>query len=132
MQIKLNTTMSIGIIASLIWFNCFFGYGLYYGAQETNTWLNNVQQRCDGALESENDLAILIERKEERVAQIAENRTSWTKCRSVVRAVYQRHMLDVYKGLPFLLAEDFATLGFGWLVAWLAIIITRRIRRGSA
>jgi hypothetical protein len=132
MQIKLNATMSIGIIASVIWFNCFLGYGLYYGALETSTWLNNVQQRCDVELQSRNDLAILIGRTEDRVAQIAENRTSWTKCRSFVRTVYRQHMLDVYKGLPFLLAEDFATLGFGWLAACLAFLITRRIRRGSA
>jgi hypothetical protein len=128
MQIKLNTLTWTGIIVSVIWFNLFMGYFLYYRAQSSNKYYIEASKSCDSVLQSSNDLAILLERKEDRIAQQTENRAKWKKCRDDIRQPYRRKLGNIYKRVPFVAAAGLGTITFGWLIAWFGIVITRWIR----
>jgi hypothetical protein len=130
-QIKLNAATWIGIIVSMIWFNLFMGYFLYYRAQGPNQYLEAANNACDSALQAGNDIAILIERKDERVAKQAENRAKWKQCRADIQPPYRRRLDHIYRRIPFVAAAGLGTVTFGWLIAWLAIQVSSRIRRRS-
>ena len=129
MQVKLNALTWTGIIVSVIWFNFFIGYFLYYRAQGPNKYFIEASNSCDSALQSSNDVAILLERKEDRVAQQAENRAKWKQCRGEIQQPYRRSLDKIYRRIPFVAAAGLGTVTFGWLVAWFAILVARRIRR---
>jgi|ERR1039458_9380020 len=129
MQIKLNTVTWIGIIVSVIWFNLFMGYFLYYRARSPNKYFIEASASCDRALQLSNDSTILLERKEDRVAQQTENRAKWKKCRDAIHQPYRRRLRNIYKRIPFVAAAGLGTITFGWLITWLGIVVTRRIRR---
>ena len=128
MQIRLNGWQGIGILVSSVWLICFAVYFLYY-AQDTNRYFREARKSCDSVLQSNNDVAILIERTEDRVSQIAENRAKWTKCRNDARKLRYLTIGDAYQRVPLLFVVDIGTVAFGWLVAWLGIVIVRRKRR---
>lgn len=132
MQVRLNALTWAGIIVSVIWFNLFMGYFLYYRAQGPNTYFIEATNACDSALQARNDLAVLIERKEDRIAQQSENRTKWKQCRDDIRQPYRRRLDRIYRRIPFVAAAGLGTVTFGWLVAWLVIQIARRIERRSS
>ncbi|HEY5505076.1 MAG TPA: hypothetical protein VIK28_07950 [Sedimentisphaerales bacterium] len=85
MKIQVDVLKAVGIIVSIIWLACFIGYGLNYEAQDANKYLSVPNEFCDVTLQQRNDAAILIERKEDRVAQQAANRATWKACRDNVR-----------------------------------------------
>jgi len=128
-QIKISALTWTGIIVSVIWFNLFLGYFLYQRALSPNRFLIEASNSCDNVLQSSNDLAILIERKEERVAQQTANRAKWKKCRDDIQQKYRRRLGNVYKRMPFAAAAGLGTITFGWLVAWFGIVVTRWIRQ---
>jgi hypothetical protein len=132
MQARLNALTWAGIIVSVIWFNLFMGYFLYYRAQGPNTYFIGATNACDSALQARNDLAVLIERKEDRIAQQSENRVKWKQCRDDISQPYRRRLDRIYKRIPFVAAAGLGTVTFGWLVAWLVIQIARRIERRSS
>jgi hypothetical protein len=83
-------------------------------------------------LRSSNDAAVLLERTEDRIAQIAENRIKMEKCRDDVHKPYRQKLGKVYRSVPFLAAAGLGTITFGWLIAFLAIAIARWIKaRGN-
>jgi hypothetical protein len=129
MQVKLNSATWTGIIVSVIWFNLFVGYFLYYRAQGPNKYLTDAIAECDSALQAGNDTAILIERKDERVAQQTANRAKWKQCRDDIHVPYRRRLDRIYRRLPFVAAAALGTITFGWLIAWLGIQLTRRAKR---
>ena len=129
MQIKLNAPTWIGIILSVIWFNLFMGYFLYYRAQDSNRYFIEASNACDNALQSSNDSAILIERKDERVSQQAKNRAVWKKCRDDVQVPYRRKLDRIYKRIPFVAAAGLGTITLGWVLAWFGILLGKRIRQ---
>jgi hypothetical protein len=129
MQIKLNALTWVGIVLSVIWFNLFMGYFLYYRAQGSNRYFMQASNACDNALQSNNDSAILIDRKDERVAQQAKNRVVWKKCRDDLQVPYRRKLDRIYKRIPFVAAAGLGTITFGWVFAWCGILFARRIRR---
>ncbi len=128
-QLKLNTATWAGIILSVIWFNLFVGYFLYYRAQGPNSYFIEATNACDRALQSSNDLAILIEGKDERVAQQTANRAKWKLCKDEIQLPYRRRLDKIYKRIPFVAAAGLGTVTFGWLAAWAGILLVRRIRR---
>lgn len=128
-QIKLNTIAWIGIVVSVIWFNLFMAYFLYYRAREPNRYYIEAVKDCDSALQSGNDLAILIDGKDQRIAQQAENRAKWKKCRDNIQEPYRRKLDRTYERVPFVAAAGLGTITFGWLVALLGILIARRIKK---
>ena len=129
MQMKLKALTWTGIIVSVIWFNLFMGYFLYYRAQGPNKYFIEASRACDSALQSSNDVAILLERKEDRVAQQTENRAKWKKCRGDIHELYRRRLDNIYRRVPFVAAAGLGTVTFGWLIAWFGILVGRRIRR---
>ena len=129
MQMKLKALTWTGIIVSVIWFNLFMGYFLYYRAQGPNKYFIEASSACDSALQSSNDVAILLERKEDRVAQQTENRAKWKKCRGDIHKLYRRRLDNIYRRVPFVAAAGLGTVTFGWLIAWFGILVGRRIRR---
>jgi hypothetical protein len=129
MQIRLNAPTWAGIILSVIWFNLIMGYFLYYRAQDSNRYFIEASNACDNALQSSNDSAILIDRKDERVSQQAKNRTVWKKCRDDVQVPYRRKLDRIYKRIPFVAAAGLGTITFGWVLAWFGMLLARRIRR---
>jgi hypothetical protein len=129
MQMKLKALTWTGIIVSVIWFNLFMGYFLYYRAQGPNKYFIEASSACDSALQSSNDVAILLERKEDRVAQQTENRAKWKKCRGDIHEPYRRRLDNIYRRVPFVAAAGLGTVTFGWLIAWFGILVGRRIRR---
>jgi hypothetical protein len=129
MQIKLNALTWVGIILSVIWFNLFMGYFLYYRAQGSNRYFIEASNACDNALQLSNDSAILIDRKDERVAQQTKNRAEWKKCRDDVQVPYRQRLDKIYKRIPFVAAAALGTITFGWVFVWIVILLARRIRR---
>jgi hypothetical protein len=128
-QIKLNALTWAGIVVSVIWFNLFMGYFLYYRAQGPNSYFIKASNACDRALQARNDLAILIERKDDRVAQQTENRAKWKQCRDDISEPYRRRLDKIYKRVPFVAAAGLGTVTFGWLTVWFGSLLVRRIRR---
>jgi hypothetical protein len=131
MQIKLNALSWLGIVLSVIWFNFFMGYFLYYRAQDPNRYFIDASNVCDNALQASNDSAILIDGKDERIAQQATNRAVWKKCRDDVQLPYRRKLDRIYKRIPFVAAAALGTITFGWVLAWSGILLARRIKRRS-
>jgi hypothetical protein len=129
MQIKLNALTWTGIVLSVIWFNLFMGYFLYYRAQGPNKYFVDATNTCDSALQVGNDVAILLDRKEDRLAQQTENRAKWRLCRDNINQPYRRRLDKIYKRIPFVAAAGLGTVTFGWLVAWFASQLYRRIRK---
>jgi hypothetical protein len=129
MQIKLSTVTWIGIVASVIWLNLFMGYFLYHRARGPNKYFIEAVAACDAALQSSNDLAILLDQKEDRVARQAANRAKWKECRNDIRQPYRRRLGKIYKRIPFVAAAGLGTITFGWLIAWFGIVVTRWIRK---
>jgi hypothetical protein len=129
MQIKLNALTWVGIVLSVIWFNLFMGYFLYYRSQDSNRYYIEASSACDNALQSSNDSAILIDRKDERVAQQTKNRAAWKKCRDDVQVPYRRKLDRIYKRVPFVAAAGLGTITFGWVLAWCGILLARRLKR---
>jgi hypothetical protein len=121
-----------GIVVSVIWFNLFVGYFLYYRAQGPNNYFIEATNACDNALQTGNDKAILIEPSKDRIAQQAVNRAKWRQCRDDINPPYRRSLSKIYKRIPFVAAAGLGTVTFGWLVAWAGILIARRIRRRSS
>jgi len=121
-----------GIVVSVIWFNLFVGYFLYYRALGPNSYFIEATNACDSAAQAENDKAILIEPAEDRVAQRAAIKAKWKKCRDDINQPYRQSLSEIYKGIPFVAAAALGTVTFGWLVAWAGILIARRIRRRSS
>lgn len=113
----------------MIWFNLFVGYFLYHQALRPNKILIETINECDSTLKSSNDSAILIERKEDRVAQQSENRAKWTKCRDDLQQRYRRRLDKIHTRIPFVAAAALGTITFGWFIVGFGIIVTRLIRR---
>jgi hypothetical protein len=130
-QIKLNALAWTGIAVSVIWFNLFVGYSLYHRAQSPNRYFMEATRSCDNVLQSSDDIAILLERKEDRISHQAENRAKWKKCRDDINERYRRRLDNIYKRIPFIAAAGLGTITFGWLIAWCGIVVSRRIRRRS-
>ena len=129
MKIQVDVLKSVGIIVSIIWLVGVIGYGLNHEAQDANNYFKIANELCDSTLQQRNDAAILIERKEDRVAQQAANRARWKACRDDIRDPYRQLIAAVYKRAPLWLAAGFGTTALGWLVAWFGIVIARRIKR---
>jgi hypothetical protein len=129
MPVKLNAATWTGIILSVIWFNLFMGFFLYYRARAPNNYFIGATHACDYALQLSNDQAILIENKDERVAQQAANRAKWKLCRDDIQLPYRRRLDKIYRRIPFVAAAGLGTVTFGWLVAWAGILLVRRMRR---
>jgi len=128
MQIKLTALTWIGIVISMIWFNLFMGYFLFYRAQGPNKYFLEANKTCNSILRSSNDAAILLERKEDRVAQQSENRANWKKCRDDIRQPYRQRISKIYKRIPFVAAAALGTITFGWLIAWFGILVARLMK----
>jgi hypothetical protein len=107
-------------------------YFLYYRAREPNRYFIEAIRDCDSALQSRNDLAILIDRKDERIARQAENRANWKICRDDIRLPYRQRLDRANRRIPFLAAAGLGTITFGWLVALLGVMIARRIKKTSS
>jgi hypothetical protein len=105
------------------------GYYFYDRAQGPNKYFLEASNTCDSVAQSNNDAAILLERKEDRVAQQTENRAKWRKCRENIQQRYRKRLDKTYKRIPFVAAAGLGTVTFGWLIAWFGILIARRIRR---
>jgi hypothetical protein len=121
--------MWTGIVVSVIWFNLFMGYFLYYRAQGPNNYFIKATNACDRALQADNDKTVLVEPRDDRVAQQASNRAKWKQCRDEINQPYRRRLDKIYRRIPFVAAAGLGTVTFGWLVAWAGILIARRIRR---
>ena len=132
MEIKLNALTWVGIVFSVIWFNLFMGYFLYYRAKDSNRYYVEASNACDKVLQSSNDSAILIDRKDERIGQQTKNRAAWKKCRDDVQQPYRRKLDRIYKRIPFVAAAGLGTISFGWLLAWSGILLIRQFRRRSS
>jgi hypothetical protein len=72
MLTSFNRWQQIGIVVSAIWFIGFAAYFVEYRlTNDMKSNLHEARDSCDKALQSNNDIAILIERKEDRVTQQA-------------------------------------------------------------
>jgi hypothetical protein len=131
MRLKLAPITWVGVIASVIWFNLFVGYFLYYRAQGPNKYYMEARNACDRALQALNDVVILIEDKAERVAKQTENRSTWKKCLDDINIPYRRRIDRIYRRIPFVAAAGLGTVTFGWMIAWFGILIKRRLRPRS-
>jgi hypothetical protein len=129
MPFKFNALTWTGIILSVIWFNLFVGYFLYYRALGPNKYFMEATSACDGALQAGNDIAILLDRKEDRVAQQNENRAKWRQCRADINQPYRRRLDKIYQRIPFVAAAGLGTVTLGWVIAWFAALFARRIRK---
>ena len=127
---SLNRWQWIGILVSIIWFIGFADYFVQYRLKTGDSGtVSEAQDSCDKALQLSNDVAILIERKEERVARQAENRGNWKKCRDDVREQRRLTVRSDGERILFLLAADLGTITFGWMVVSFGIGIVRSMRR---
>jgi hypothetical protein len=70
--------------------------------------------------------------KEERAQKQAEISAKFDKCWEEASQTHLESRRQVWKDLPALLAADLGTVGFGWLVAWLVILVVRWVQRGFA
>jgi hypothetical protein len=84
---------------------------------------------CDRALQALNDVAILIDNKDERVAKQTENRAAWRNCRDNISIPYRRRIDKISERIPFVAAAGLGTVTFGWVIAWFGIQIKRRLRQ---
>jgi hypothetical protein len=132
MQIKMDRLQSFGMFLSVIWFICFLNYFLDYGMKDVKRSLKQERNSCDSLLRASNDVAISLERKEDRTAKQAENRAEWKRCRDNVRE--RSHILrgHSFGRLLLLYAADLGTIVFGWLFVWLGIVVGRWIKRRVA
>jgi hypothetical protein len=133
MLTSFNRWQQIGIIVSAFWFIGFAVYFVEYRlTTDMKSNLHEARDSCDKALQSNNDVAILIERKEDRVAQQAQNRAKWRICRDNVRE--QRHLTvrSNYKRLAYMFAANLGMITFGWLAVRFGIVIIRWIMRWFA
>jgi hypothetical protein len=118
MRINLNGWKLIGIVVSVVWFVGFF--------------LIQWHSRVTGVLDlytielvacyQPRDATGFAEKHEE--ADLAQ-----AKCKDKARADHARNF-DAAKAQIPLIAADFVTVVFGWLIAWNVIAVTRWIRRG--
>jgi hypothetical protein len=133
MLTSFNRWQQIGIVVSAFWFIGFAAYFVEYRlTNDMKSNLHEARDSCDKALQSNNDIAILIERKEDRVAQQAQNRAKWRICRDNVREQRRLTVRSNYKRLAFMFAANLGMITFGWLAVWFGILITRWIKRGFA
>jgi hypothetical protein len=132
MTIKLEGWQSVGILLSAIWFVAFATY-FTFGSRANYEAIRNLRNACDIELQSRNNVAMLVEPKDDRVAQINKNRDEWRKCLQDARSL--RRELSGYSTfgkLLFLYAADLGTIVFGWLLWWLGAEIWSLIKRMSA
>jgi hypothetical protein len=108
MRLKLNGWQRIGIVVSVIWF--------------VGLWLSSLHQQAQAKAKYVECLHIAEETMERCLAE-------WQRLdNSILANLGAVGRMD----LRVLLAIDFGTIVFGWLLAWLAIVVARWIRRGFA
>jgi hypothetical protein len=118
MRIKLNGWQRIGVVLSVIWFIGFAAYTAYIWNDEEHKYWSADQ--ADIFSEATNEC---LRRSEvDYWLDSAKWHATYDKC------LYEAHARYIAK----MFALNFGVIVFGWLAAWLGIVVTRWIRRGFA
>jgi hypothetical protein len=128
MRLGLNGWQRIGIVLSVIWFIGFAGYIWSQQVKSDVELYGRYLDTCYTILNMDNEA--YIANQEDRDKRQAANWTKYEKCQSGAGAIFHERADNNYKGIPILLAVDFGTVLFGWLVVWSGIGITRWIKGG--
>jgi len=129
MRLGLNGWQRIGIVLSVIWFIGFAGYAWSHAVQSVVEFYGRHLDICYTILNM--DTEAYIGNQEDRDKRQAANWTKFKKCQSEGSAILNEMADNNYKGIPILLAVDFGTVLFGWLVVWSGMGITRWIKKGG-
>jgi len=112
----------------------FIGFGLFLWSSEVGghgDFFKLQLETCSYGLNIRNEGLQYAKTPEERDKKDAENWAKYDKCRKEASDFYGQRTADLFKlGLPILLAIDLGSIGLGWLVVWLVVLIVRWVRRG--
>lgn len=117
---------------SVIWF---LGFGLFLWHTAVNDavapYTLNLDT-CYRILNIDNDALQFISDPSERDKKQAANWQKYKNCQSQAREDWERGRPDDRLQAAVVVGVDLVTIGFGWLVAWLGVVIVGWIRRGFA
>jgi hypothetical protein len=123
----------IGIVLSVIWFVAFGGYLCASALERTNQSFGGLLELCTLVLNADNTSLQFIANQEERAQKQTEYWAKYDECWTRASRIFRESRDEVWKEtVPILLAFDAGTVGFGWLVVWLVILVGRWVQRGFA
>ncbi len=106
---------------SIIWFVGLAGYLWVSGTQSAAKFYGGQLSMWWMILNVDNESLQYIGKQEDRDKRQAANWTKYEKCQEEAKAFFYREAEGNQKAIPILLAVDFGTIVFAWLVAWVVV-----------
>jgi hypothetical protein len=119
-------------VLSVIWFIGFGGY-LWTGELERiDQSFGRYLELCSLSWHANTNSLHQRIAQDELAQKLAEEWAKYDECRARADRDFLEARQKARKDLPILLAVALGTVGFGWLVVWLGILIVRWVQRGFA
>lgn len=122
----------IGIVLSVIWF---LSFGLFLWSTFVNDVVRPVGEArnvCGLILDGDNDNLQYLRSVEERNTKQAANFAKYEKCQADAQINWERTRPADRLLAAMVLGIDLVTIGIGWLLVWLVVLIVRWIWHGFA
>jgi hypothetical protein len=117
-------------VISVIWFIGFGGFIWSSEVRRIVDFLGWQLRTCVTILNMDNESLQYTKTREEREKKQAEIWAKYERCRKEASDFHGREADNLFKGIPILLAIDLCSIGLGWLVVWVVVLIVRWVHRG--
>jgi hypothetical protein len=119
-----NKAKRVGLVLSLIWFICF---GLYFWSDVTQHSVEHYKQNYGLCYDNFNASDNLQSQSKED--DNSRSQDSFKQCKAQAWSTFMDEARSNERGIVILLATDFLTIAFAWLMAWAVIAAVRLKRR---